>query len=39
MKYFELQPFTLTVDIDTVVAAVAASPPPSPVDRTSGEGD
>jgi DNA-binding transcriptional ArsR family regulator len=40
MKYFELLPFALTVDIDTVVAAVSASPPtPSNVDEISVEGD
>lgn len=39
MKYFELQPFRLTVDIHTVVAAVAASPQTSSdVDRLT-EGD
>jgi DNA-binding transcriptional ArsR family regulator len=40
MKYFELLPFALAVDIDTVVAAVSASAPlPSHVDAVSGEGD
>jgi DNA-binding transcriptional ArsR family regulator len=40
MKYFELLPFALTVDIDTVVAAVSASPPlPSRADGVPGVGD
>ena len=40
MKYFELLPFELTVDIDIVVAAVAASRSlPSDVDSVKEEGD
>ena len=29
MKYFEVLPFLVTVDLGTVVAAVAGSPPPA----------
>jgi DNA-binding transcriptional ArsR family regulator len=29
LKYFEVLPFGVTVDLETVVAAVAASPPPT----------